>query len=360
MYNKNELALIWLNDFEPINIKKKHLLLEKVQNASEIFDMVINNYSLLKQILGDKNAELLKENSNNEYIQGILTKMLANKVQAVTLESEMYPCQLKEIFCPPICLYCKGNLQLLNSNLLGVVGTRRPTRYGKDITRQFVRELVYSGFGIVSGMAKGIDTVAHSVALEEEAQTIAVVACGLDIIYPAENRELFNNLVENGLIISEYPIGFAPLTFRFPERNRIISGLSRGVLVTEAGKNSGSLITVNCALEQNRNVYIVPGNINSPQSSGCNEKLMQLQGAMVICANDVLADFNLKGRDAKPSNIQMDFLETQIVEFLRIESKHFEEILQFCDIEVNKLIPLLMKMEILGIIKKLPSNYYSL
>ncbi len=167
-----------------------------------------------------------------------------------------------------------------------------------------------------------------------------------------------DSICSNGAVISEYPLGAIPYPHRFPERNRIISGMSRGILITEAGRKSGSLITLRYAVEENRNVYIVPGNVDSPKSAGSNEALRELQGAMVTEPNHILADYGVKERDARPPQMKLDVLEERIMEFVKSEDRHFDEIIEFSGIGVSSLVALLSKLELLGLIKKLSGNYY--
>ena len=190
-----------------------------------------------------------------------MEKMKHYGVKAFTWHDEIYPSRLKEIYDYPPILYMKGELLPEDEWCLAVVGTRRATVYGRQVTEEIVTDLAHNKITIVSGLARGIDTVAHQAALEAGGRTIAVSACGLDIIYPAENANLAKQIIEHGALISEYPLGTKPKPEYFPRRNRILSGMSLGVLVTEAGESSGALITADLALEQNRDVLAVPGSV---------------------------------------------------------------------------------------------------
>lgn len=189
-------------------------------------------------------------------------------IQILTPDDPVYPAHLLEIYAPPPVLYVQGNCSVFPGCSIAVVGTRRCTAYGKSVTAFLVKELVEQHVTIVSGLALGIDTIAHKTCIDNRGATIAVLGCGLDICYPADNRNLFRSIVETGAVVSEFPLGTTPESYNFPRRNRIISGLSLGVLVVEAPEKSGSLITANYALQQGRDIFAVPGSIFSPVSSG--------------------------------------------------------------------------------------------
>jgi DNA processing protein len=201
-------------------------------------------------------------------------------VHLVPITDPRYPPQLRDIFDPPPLLYARGRVELLGNLMLGVVGTRRPTPYGIQVAARLSRDLSEAGLTIASGMARGIDTAAHRAVLEAGGDTIAVFGCGVDEIYPAENRKLAENLAEKGLVISEFAMGAPPYPQNFPVRNRIISGMSAGVLVVEGGEYSGSTITAKLAAEQNREMFAVPGNVTSKMSWGPN--LLIKQGAKLV------------------------------------------------------------------------------
>jgi DNA processing protein len=204
-----------------------------------------------------------------------------------------YPMRLAQAEGSPTLLYCKGALLEQDELALAVVGTRRATSYGREVTNQICRELAAQGFTIVSGLAKGIDTVAHQAALEAGGRTVAILGCGVDVVYPSENRTLMAQIMEHGALLSEYPPGTQPDASNFPPRNRIISGMSNGVLVVEAGLKSGALITVSFANEQGRDVYAVPGSIFSKMSEGPNQ-LIRDGARVVTCAGDILDDLQVR------------------------------------------------------------------
>ena len=199
----------------------------------------------------------------------------------IKIDDDRYPKLLKEIFDPPEVLYCVGNIALLNASSIAIIGCRNMSKYGEKVARIFAEGISKAGITVVSGLARGIDKVAHENSYKNEGRTIAVLGSGLDIIYPKENEQLYKYIINNGgLIISEFPEGTRPNKENFPQRNRIISGLSKGIIVVEAKRKSGTMITVNHALEQGRDVFVVPGNIDSINSTGTNELIKE--GAKIV------------------------------------------------------------------------------
>ncbi|ATO47968.1 DNA-processing protein DprA [Brevibacillus laterosporus] len=252
-------------------------------------------------------------------------------IQFITYWDQEYPDHLREIPDPPILLYYRGNLDLLRKISIGVVGTRNPSAYGRDVCKMLVSSLAKSGMVIVSGVAKGIDTIAHQTALQHQAETIGVLGNGLDQIYPAQNRLLYAQMAQHGLVISEYSDGTAPRTGFFPERNRIISGLCWGTIVVEAAAKSGSLITARCALEQNREVFAVPGSIFAKGSEGTHYLIKE--GAKLIGSlEDIIeelpyhlqATFQKKPLDTEAMHLSAG--EKAILSSMKENSLHIDEI----------------------------------
>ena len=222
-------------------------------------------------------------------------KVTETGTNVIPVTDPRYPPRLKDIFDPPPILFCRGRVELLKTLMLGIVGTRRPTTYGTTAAARLAKDLSTAGMTIASGMARGIDTAAHKAVLETGGDTIAVFGCGVDEVYPAENRKLAAQIIEKGLVISEYAMGTPPYPQNFPVRNRIISGMSTGILVVEGGEYSGSAITAKLAVEQDRQIFAVPGNITSKQSWGPN--LLIKQGAKLVQEwNDILVEMEVGDR----------------------------------------------------------------
>ncbi|QPS71765.1 DNA-processing protein DprA [Lactococcus garvieae] len=234
-----------------------------------------------------KNLPDFLENYKNQDIKSL--RALYKTFPSFSIMDDIYPERLKEMYNPPVLLFYQGNLELLNLPKIGFVGSREASKDGIKITHKLIEELERN-FVIVSGLARGIDTSSHVAAVKQKTPTIAVIGNGLDISYPKENRKLQDYLAANELILSEYLAGEPPLKFHFPERNRIIAGLSRGIVVVEAKQRSGSLITSKWALEENRDVFAVPGDILSRHSSGCNS-LIQQGAKLITHGKDILEDY---------------------------------------------------------------------
>lgn len=294
------------------------------------------------------------------HADAVIEAMEQNGIRAIGYNSDEYPDHLRSLLAdPPVVLYCRGDASLLadESRNMAVVGTRTITRYGKDVTTQFVRAFAYEGLCVVSGGARGVDSLAHRTALECGGKTVAVLGCGVDIAYPPENKELLNEIAQNGLVVSEYPPGTPPNQFRFPERNRLIAAFSSGVLVTEAGLKSGSLITADLAIEQGKELYVVPGSVFSKQSEGCNAKIKECQAAAVTVPEDILGAVARK--DDSELGVQLSLEQSRIVEILsKEESMHFSELLESSGLLTGELSALLSEMEIYGMVNKLGGNYY--
>lgn len=243
------------------------------------------NQSIIEQI----NKQRPKINPDYE-----MEKLEKEKINLITIQDENYPKLLKEIYAPPAALYVRGCLSPKDELSLGIVGTRRLSSYGQQITPIITSELSKSGITIVSGLAKGIDTIAHKAAIENKGRTIAVLGSGVDkkSVYPAINKHLSEQIIQNGAVVSEFPINTEPLAQNFPQRNRIISGLCLGILVIEAPEKSGAMITAKDALEQNREVFAVPGHILSPNSLGPNN-LIKMGAKLVNQASDILEELNI-------------------------------------------------------------------
>lgn len=274
-----------------------------------------------------------------------------NNVQAITIKDDHYPFLLKQIYGAPAILFIKGNINNYHEQSLAVVGTRHMTSYGQQIIEELLNDLTNYNINIISGLALGVDTQAHLIALKNKLTTVAVLGSGLDEknIYPSNNRQLAKNIIEkNGLLVSEFPIGTLPLKHHFPIRNRLISGLSKGVLVIEAGETSGALITAHYALEQNREVLAIPGNISSYNSLGTNNLIKQ--GAkMVTSIQDIVEIFNLTPptlftpkQEIKPSNE----IEAKILNILTNTPTHIDKIVTLSGLPAPTINATLTIMEL--------------
>ncbi len=291
-----------------------------------------------------------------------MEKLDRTGVQAVTAKSPDYPKRLKEIYDFPPVLYVKGTLSPRDDWTVSVVGTRRATNYGRQVTEEITSDLVKNNVTIASGLARGIDTIAHRSALEAGGRTLAVFACGLDIIYPSENAELARRITSQGALVSEYPPGTKPRPDYFPRRNRIMSGLSLGVLVVEAGETSGAMITAHLALEQNREVFAIPGSILSSASLGTN-KLIQEGAKLVRDYRDVLQELNLT---VVAHQMEMKDLvsgsetEAALLKQLGHEPIHIDEVCRNSGLPISTVSSTLAMMELKGLVKQVGAMNYAL
>jgi len=286
---------------------------------------------------------------------------IPDDTRIITFNDPSYPARLKEIPDPPLILYVKGHIP--QNEAIAIVGTRRPTPYGRKVAEYFSEALARRGLTIVSGMARGIDGIAHKKALESGGTSVGVLGCGIDMVYPGEHRDLFKNIINKGAIISEFPPGTPPERYNFPRRNRIISGISWGTLVIEAAEGSGSLITARFALEQGREVFAVPGNINSKMSYGTN-KLIKEGAKLVEDIQDIMEEHMPVLTHTRKHDIQNSpkvFLtekEQLIYGLLSLEPLHIDIIRQKSGLLLQEVLNILMNLELKGLIEKVPGNRY--
>lgn len=319
--------------------------------------------TLLSIGLGEKTTERFVYFRNNFSIVHFLDELGRKQISIVTRIDTNYPEPLTQIADPPIALYIKGRLPAKLDRCIGVVGTRKPTAYGRQVSEQITRDLVQAGCTIISGLARGVDGIAHRTTLVEGGITIGVLGCGIDIIYPPEHKNLYFDIINSeGAVISEVPPGHTVMKGLFPARNRIISGLSRGVLVTEGAEDSGSLITASLALEQNRDVFAIPGPINSYLSAG-PAKLIKQGAKLVTSTADILEELKLpsvtrrsNGQTGNGGSPQ----EQKIIEVLSSGTVHFDDIVKVTALTAADVGSILTILELNGTIRSLGEGKYTL
>lgn len=283
---------------------------------------------------------------------------------ALTLDDPDYPALLREIPDAPPVLYVKGTLLDADRWAIALVGTRRASVYGREMTHQIVTPLVQAGITIISGLALGIDAAAHKAALDASGRTIAVLGCGIDRVYPPEHRKLAEAITQQGALVTEFPPGTAPEARHFPVRNRLISGLSLGVLVVEAPAKSGALLTADTAAEQGRDVFAVPGNANTKTSVGPN-RLIQAGAKLVVSAEDVLDELNLT-RDTVAVRTQVreiapdDPTEALLIEYLGEQPLHIDDLCERTGLPITRLSSTLSLMELKGMVRRSEGMIYTL
>src|SRR5215472_420172 len=331
-----------------------------------------------QQILAAKRSDLRKvEGIGNEVAEQIsnweLTIDLATELQrirdfgvtVITQQFPSYPRSLREIHAPPIVLYIWGELLDRDHHAIGVIGARRTTHYGAESAKKLAYQLAYAGLTVISGLARGIDTAAHQGALAAKGRTIAVIGSGLLKLYPPENRALAERIFSgNGAVVSEFAMEIEPDRQTFPMRNRIISGWSHGILVVEAGLNSGALITAAQALEQGRSVYAVPGHINAPSAMGSN-RLIQQGAKLVMDASDILDDLQILLPEAKPSPETaarplppLSNEERQVYDAIQASETPIDQIAARCHLPSAIVSSTLLRLELKRLVKQLPGKYF--
>jgi DNA processing protein len=286
-------------------------------------------------------------------------------VKIIPFGSGTYPARLRSIADPPPCLYVKGEIRQEDDKAVAVIGTRSASHYGRRVARDLCRGLASLGFTVISGMARGIDGVAHDEALNAGGRTIAVLGSGVDRAYPPEHQKLYHRISEQGAVISELPLGAAPLAFNFPARNRLISGLSAGVVVVEATEKSGSLITAAVALEQGREVFAVPGEVGSSRSRG-GHRLIRQGAKLVENVDDILEEIapqlvapNRQSAALRALPVDAQPETRKIFDLLQERSLHIDEVIEASGFSTSRVLQILLELELQGFLKQLPGNRYS-
>lgn len=317
--------------------------------------------NILKEELTDIQAGAILEHRCENDILEYENRLKARKIKYIYPGHECYPDRLYDIPDPPMLLFAVGDIDVLKCHVptVAVVGARKASLYGRSVADRIAGDMVRAGVTVVSGMALGIDGVAHRAALREKGQTIAVLGCGINVPYPRENYDIYHDIsVSGGVILSENGLDVQPEAFRFPYRNRIISGLSDGVLVVEARKRSGSLITADQALEQGRDVYAVPGRITDAASEGCNN-LIRMGAVCVTSGADILDELGIRTcQETRFNKNLLAPIEKKVYSCVRLESRHVDDICLEAEMTVSETAQVLFELERKKLVKQLVRNYY--
>lgn len=357
-YSAMEQYWIWLSSVEGIGVKRFYQLLSLYEDARAVWD----NVGPEMAFLGEKALGNLTRARTEKYLYQLFLELEKKNIAAVARISGGYPSRLITTYDPPPTLYVRGALDLNAERAMAIVGSRHCSRDGRRAAQEIAEALARENVAIVSGMARGVDTAAHQGALNARGRTIAVLGSGVDVVYPPENGPLAEQILETGgSIVSEYVPGTRPLAQHFPARNRIISALSDGLLLVEAAKGSGAMLTVDYALEQGRDVFAVPGSIYSPLSSEPN-RLISEGAAPALGPWEILEHYRWAERPAAGGaakrDLPLDPDEAALVEPLRIEEMSFDELAQRTGFDSAKLNSLLTMLELRGIIKQAPGRTY--
>ncbi len=349
------LARFWLSRSQ-VGANKLNAMLE-IYSAIEVYE---NFEKEVFRKLFASHYETMEAEKNEDKLLGIIENLKKDNINILVLGDKDYPESLAQSeVSPPLALYYRGDISIIQKPCIAIVGTRACSKYGYDIAHDFAAGLSECGVTIVSGLATGIDSAAHHGALDANGPTAAVLGCGIGYIYPSANANLYKKVEETGLILSEYIPDSVPTKYTFPERNRIISGISMGVVIVEAGEKSGSLITADFALEQGRDVYVVPGLITSNKWKGSHALIKNGLGKFVTSVRDICEDLHIFSKPGtNKGTLTLDFTEQKIYNLLEKEALSFDKLKEISGLPFSELSSLLTMMELKGIIEKLPANNY--
>ena len=339
-------------------------LLDRFQTPEAVFRAPIKELLEIEG-LGEKVAREIQRGPLEKAVEKELVLLKEAGGKMITLRDEDYPMRLKDIYDPPALLYVRGELRREDELAIAIVGSRKTSPYGRWFTEKIGQDLARHGVTVVSGMARGIDSVAHMGALQGGGRTIAVLGCGVDVIYPSENRNLFHQIIEHGAVLSEFPMGSPPEGGHFPRRNRIISGLSIGVVIVQASAESGSLITAGYALEQGREVFAVPGNVGAEGSRGTNQ-LIKEGAKLVESTEDILEEIlpqwkREKEMLPKAETPLPDLSEEEMLLYRLLGESplHIDAIIRESQLDPGRVSGLLLNLELKGLISQWPGKCFS-
>ena len=361
------LNLKLLLSTEGIGPGKIFSLLSKLNSLEQILSSKINSLVHADGISKNLASRILQINSKrNEFEENFraeLERLQKLNGQIMTYWDDEYPKLLRKIYYPPLMLYVLGSFSEKDDYSIAIVGTRRPTEYGKLQAQKISASLAEQGITIVSGLARGIDSIAHNSAMKANGRTISVIGSGLDVIYPPENKKLFEKISENGIIISEFPLGTKPDAQNFPKRNRIISGLSLGTVVIETKESGGALQTAAHALDQNREVFAVPGNLGVSQSEGTNLLIQKGEAKLIRSHEDVLIELELKlkpiiGKNIPKPSVDLNLFEQKILETITDSPVHIDNIASSLSMNTSECLVHLLSLEFKGLAKQLPGKMF--
>jgi DNA processing protein len=314
----------------------------------------------LQRVLDERSAESLLRTRGRLSLDGEMERIERVGIEVLTIDDPSYPRLLAQIPSPPPVLYVRGRWLPEDDLAIAIVGTRRSTSYGREVTARIANDLAAAGVTVVSGLARGIDGVAHNAALKAGGRTVAVLGSGVDIIYPSEHHQLAERIIECGALISDYPPGRKPDAPNFPARNRIISGLSLGVVVVEAPNRSGALITVDFAADQGREVFVVPGSVLSENSAGCH-RLLRDGARPVTCADDILDDLRIgqrKEQVAVQQALPLTDPERRLLNHINADPQHIDEIIASANLAVAEGLALISMLELKGMIRDAGARHF--
>jgi DNA processing protein len=332
------------------------VLTKLIDHFGSLKEALNNNINTLSKVIPTSLAHniAMRNNYSEEVNNSLLWLRQSKDRYIITLQDEIYPDYLRQISSPPLYLFAKGKIELLNNMKISIVGTRNPTSQGIENAKYFAYTLAKSGYTIVSGLAHGIDSYAHIGAIDTSASTIAVIGTGIDLYYPKQNKELQDKISQNGLLLSEFKLNTPPLANNFPRRNRIVVGISQACLVIESSIDGGSMISANLALDMGRDVMAVPGSIHNPMTKGCH-KLIKNGAKLVESINDIIEELPLSNSQVNKSS---DHVVDEFLGYLGYEAIHIDKICQLSKLTIADVCAKLLEYELCDMIVNCGNGYY--
>lgn len=341
------------------------------KNEYDFFQSSQNDLRKIEGIDSNISGEIISFRKNKEVYAKEFDSLLRiagkKSIHIICISDEAYPENLRKVFDAPVLLYYRGRLDKSDKYSLSIVGTRTPTEYGKYNCEKFTEKLSGLGIPLISGFARGVDSIVHSVCIKNNNLTYAVLGSGVDVVYPSENRKLYNEILENGAVISEFPIGAKPDKVNFPKRNRIISGISLGTLVIESGIKGGSLLTAEFAVDQDKEVFSIPGYINSKQSEGTNEIIKRGQAKLVTNIDDIISELEIKLKPILKKDLiekeekavkDLNEIERKIYNMLEYEPIHIDKINETTGLSVSDCLVNLLSLEFKNLVRQTPGKNF--
>jgi len=369
MLTENFKYIYFLKSIDNLGDVRISKIIEQYRDFEFFLNAINSNKFYVDSIPQNLRNEIIKKSDGivrfEKEIEDLNVKSDSKNIKAVTILDNDYPENLKNIYEAPSILYYLGNLNNIDKFSLGIVGTRYPSDYGRKVCSDLIKEISKYSLPIISGLAVGVDSIAHKSALDNDLLTYAVLGSGVDNLYPPDNKKLYEEIIEKGAVLSEFEIGSKAEKMNFPKRNRIISGISLGTIIIESGLKGGSLITAEFALDQNRELFAIPGNIISKKSEGCNELIKKGNAKLISNVEDIISELNIKLEGYNNSNKKIDkvaelnLFENQILSTLtELEPVHIDKISELTGLNISDCLVNLLMMEFKDIIIQLPGKYF--
>ena len=357
--------LLQLSSVPRIGSQKIRALLSHFKTPENVLQATGRELTVVPGIDKKLALNILRHTEGKRFADDQLKRMNKAEARILTIWDKEYPELLKKIYDPPILLYLFGKFHNGDARSLALVGTRHPSTYGHTVAEKLTKDLAKYSLTIVSGLARGIDTIVHSTALQNKTRTIAVIGSGLDVPYPPENKKLIERIASEGVVASEFPLGTKPDASNFPKRNRIISGLSLGTVVIESAEEGGALITATTALDQNREVFAVPGSITEKRSTGTNQLIRDGRAKLITCVEDIFSELRIQLRlpfNEPHLNTRKDLTPAEqiIYNILNTEPIHIDLLAERADVPTSDMLVTLLSMEFKGVVRQLPGKLFVL